>query len=39
VATLNRAERSQLIVFASVIVALHVAGWGLVWFVVGRTAS
>jgi nickel/cobalt transporter (NiCoT) family protein len=34
VTTINRAERTQLIVFASVIVALHVAGWGLAWLVV-----
>jgi high-affinity nickel-transport protein len=34
VTSLKRAERSQLIAFAAVIVVLHVVGWGLAWFVV-----
>src|SRR5579862_8656053 len=32
--TLAPAERSQLIAFATVIVLLHIVGWGLAWFVV-----
>ena len=34
---LQPAERTQLIIFGGVVVALHAIGWGLAWFAVART--
>lgn len=32
--SVTRAERRHLLLFASVVLTLHIVGWGLVWFVV-----
>ena len=33
---LKPTERSQLLVFAAIIITLHVVGWGLTWLAVAQ---